>query len=632
MTAICGMAGRHEAPAGGVDAMLAAMIHYGAGAASWTDAGVGLGSRYDADDGADPRRTAPPREPAPSLGPDVAGTVVVTAARLDDRDALCDALGLPPAARAAHDDRALIAKAYRRWGAECPRHLLGDYAFAVWDAAKRTLFCALDHAGVRPFYYAETRRGFVFASAVEAVLAVPDVGRELDEFTVGMWLLKRDTALPPARTFFQGVRKLPPGHCLVVKDGAVRLLQRWWRPEDVPRAPPASDDGYAEELLALYSRAVKDRLCGSGRVGVHLSGGLDSSSAAVLAARELRRQGRAPPLAFTCLPPVGEDLPEEIDRWEYEAVGAVAGQEGLQVLFRPPTAADVLARLRGDGALPQMRISADEVAVQREAAAHGVRVLLTGWGGDQGISFNGIGYQAGLLLGGRWAALWAEALARGRNPFRVAAGTALKLLPYGYDLLAPWRMRRKRSRGEYVPRIRHFIDPAFARERRFPSPRRRWPASVRSGQLEALEPVRIGWLMDLWAASNALHGLEYRHPLLDRRMLEFASSLPPEQFRRGPSTRWLMRHALDLGAVLPSAVCRHESKKDPVRAAASSRAFLGALPSIRRELAAARATPPGRARYVDMPRLVEHLEDPALSGKHRVWSGLGRALSILDFH
>ena len=75
----------------------------------------------------------------------------------------------------------------------------------------------------------------------------------------------------------------------------------------MPRAPPASDDGYAEEFLALYSRAVKDRLCGSGRVGVHLSGGLDSSSVAVLAARELRRQGRAPPLAFSLLPPVGDD-------------------------------------------------------------------------------------------------------------------------------------------------------------------------------------------------------------------------------------------------------------------------------------------------------------------------------------
>ena len=114
--------------------------------------------------------------------------------------------------------------------------------------------------------------GFVFASALEAVLAAPDVGRELDEFTVGMHLMGRDSSIPVARTFFDAVRRLPPGHGLVVTNGAARL-QRHWRPEDAPRAAPASDDDCAEEFLALYSRAVKDRLCGSGRMGVHLSGG-----------------------------------------------------------------------------------------------------------------------------------------------------------------------------------------------------------------------------------------------------------------------------------------------------------------------------------------------------------------------
>ena len=121
-------------------------------------------------------------------------------------------------------------------------------------------------------------------------------------------------------------------------------------------------------------------------------------------------------------------------------------------------------------------------------------------------------------------------------------------------------------------------------------------------------------------------------PLLDRRVLELALSLPTEQYRRGPSSRWLMRHALALDAVLPPEVCWHESKSDPARFNAASDAFLGALPSIRRELAA-RAVPPGRARYVDMPRLVERLEDPALSRsrKRRSWPGLAVALSFLDF-
>ena len=327
---------------------------------------------------------------------------------------------------------------------------------------------------------------------------------------------------------------------------------------------------------------------------------------------------------------MGEEPPGEVGEREYDAVGAVAGQEGLQVFLQPPTAADTLALLRCDGAFPQAHVGSNEATVQRAAAAHGVRVLLSGQGGDQGISFSGYGYYAGLLLGGRWAALFAEARARGDNPLRVAAGTALRVLPHGYRLLIPRNRLRKWLQGDPEPRARRFINPAFARERPFPPRTRRWPTSARRGQLKLLGHRDLGAILEYWAASGVRHGLEYRYPLLDRRVLELALSLPPEQFRRGPSSRWLMRHALALDAVLPPEVCWHESKGNPARFNAASDAFLGALPSIRRELAA-RAVPPGRARYVDMPRLVECLEDPALSRRRRSWSGLAATLSFLDF-
>ena len=622
MAAICGIVRRDGGPPERVDAMLAAMAPYGAGITSWTDAGVSLGRRYAADAGADPRH-------APALQPDASGIVVVAAARLDDREALCDALGLPPAARAAHDDRALISKAYRRWGGDCPNHLLGDYAFALWDGKRRSLFCARDHIGARPLYYAETRRGFVFGSDVEAVLAGPDVGRALDEFTVGMHLMGKEGEALYTHTFFEAVRRLPPGHGLVVEDGAVRL-RRHWRPEDVPPAAPASDDDHAEAFLDLYARAVKDRLRGPGRIGVHLSGGLDSSSVAVLAARELRRQGRPPPPAFTWLPQPGEEPPEERHAWEYEAVAAVAGQEGLQVLYGAPAGADVLAYLAKDPAFPHARVSVNESVLQREAVAHGVRVLLTGFGGDQGISCNGRGHYAGLLLNGRWAALCTEARARGDNPLRLAAGTALRLLPYGHRLIGLRNRLRDRLQGIPVRRRLSFIHPAFARERRLPRKSLYWPTSVRNGQLAQLRNKPTVRYLDELTAAGVRHGLEYRHPLLDRRVLELALSLPPEQFRRGPTTRYLMRHALDLKAVLPPAVCWNESKSDPARTDAGIAAGIEALASMRQRLAA-RAAPPHRARYVDMPRLVEWL-DPTEIGEHTFRSGaVIRALRFLDW-
>ena len=322
MNGICGILGGQTGAADGLDAMLDALADYGGGGCcAWTDpAGkrqefpAALGCRWALvaeEDGRSGNALHIDRG---------SGLAVVADVRLDDRSALCDALSAPHAERAGLDDRDLIARAWARWGRDCPDHLLGDYAFAVWDRRARTLFCARDHMGVRPFYYAETARGFVFASAVEAVLAAPGVDDWLDESTVATWLVRRNVAAEP-RTFFAQVRKLPSGHALEVAAAAPPRLRRHWRPERAPRVRRASDDAYAEELLDLGARAVRDRLRGPDPVGAHLSGGLDSSTVAVLAARELRRAGRPPPLAYTWLPPRGRQ-PAAAGAPEYDVPGA----------------------------------------------------------------------------------------------------------------------------------------------------------------------------------------------------------------------------------------------------------------------------------------------------------------------
>ena len=198
--------------------------------------------------------------------------MVAADARLDDRDALCDALGVPLPERAGLADAELILRAFMRWGRDCPHHLLGDYAFAVRDRRRRTLFCARDHIGARPFYYALTTRRFVFASAVEAVLAAPDVSDALDERVVATHLTVQ-TLRSGARTFFAAVRKLPPGHTLTIEagrpengSGGPRVrIEQYWHPEQAPATRPASDDAYAEQLLDLYTQAVRDRLRGGPR-------------------------------------------------------------------------------------------------------------------------------------------------------------------------------------------------------------------------------------------------------------------------------------------------------------------------------------------------------------------------------
>ena len=552
------------------------------------------------------------------------GCSLVGDIRLDDRDSLRGALGVSGRTGAALDDRALILRAWMRWGRECPNHLLGDYAFAVWDARTRSLFCARDHVGCRPFYYALTSEGFIFADRIAAVLAAPGVSNVLDERTVASYL-SQIVICDDTHTFFRAVRKLPPGHSLTVHTAAsspVRL-ERYWHPERIPRKRPAGDDEYAEEFLNLYRRAVKDRLRG-GPVGVHLSGGLDSSSIAALAARELRRQGAPPPPAFTWLPPLRDEPPSAAYAPEYARIDQIAAQEGLRVYHcQPRRPNDVVSFLRRDCVYYETLLSEERILPL--AANLGLRVVLSGLGGDEGVSFNGRGYDVSLLLCGRWRRLAAECSALKENPIRFWARLGLRLVHPALPVhLVGWWSGRRPGR----PGRRGFIHPAFAqRIRPFPDTLKITHRGIRRTQMHLL---RSGWLsryLENYAGSGARYGIEYRYPLLDRRILEFALGLPPEQFRRGRWTRWLMRYALR--SVLPSAICWNLDKSDPARAEPIQEVFAGAFPALRQEIAA-RAETMSRARYVDVPRLLDRLDVDRYLARPRPTPIL-RALTFLDF-
>ena len=550
-----------------------------------------------------------------------AGVWLAADARLDDRDGLCDALVVAGAERAPLADAELILRAWLRWGQDCPRHLLGDYAFGLWDARRRTLFCARDHIGARPFYYALPEEGIAFASAVEAVLAVPGVSHALDEAVVASHLTRGP--IDDSRTFFAAVRKLPPGHALCVEWtplGRRRTrIARYWHPEHAPVAAPASDDIYAEQFRHLYALAVRDRLrgCEVGTVGVHLSGGLDSSSIAVHAARELKAQGQPPPLAFSWLPALEGAPPKAEHAREYALVDAICAQEGLQVVHGAPSAADVLDVLQRDGALPGTHAHINEEIVQRHAAARGVRVLLSGWGGDECVSFHGRGHWQALLLSARWRRLAAECRDQDEAAARFLLRIALSLLhPALPNILS--RLRR----GLPVRR-RWLIDPAFARRTKPPAASAWREIGVRRTQLGLLQAGHLAERIEGWVASGTRRGIEYRYPLLDRRLLEFALGLPPEQFRRGRWGRWLFRHGCT--PMLPAEVCWNRIKRDPARSEPLRDAVSEALPAIRRRLAARR---PSRAGYVDPRRLLEHLD----AGRFRSQSegAVMRALQFLD--
>ena len=172
-------------------------------------------------------------------------------------------------------DAQLILHAYHAWADECVEHLLGDFAFAIWDARARRLFCARDHFGVKPFYYAQIRDGFIFSNTLDCVRLHPDVGEALNAQAIGDFLLFGYNA-EPATTTFTDVQRLAPAHRLTYEAGATRKSRYWTLPADGRIRYRRAED-YVEHFQEVLRVAVSDRLRAN-HAGVWMSGGLDSTS------------------------------------------------------------------------------------------------------------------------------------------------------------------------------------------------------------------------------------------------------------------------------------------------------------------------------------------------------------------
>jgi asparagine synthase (glutamine-hydrolysing) len=217
------------------------------------------------------------RQPA-----ELGGQLWITAdARVDCREELKRELErAEPAYRRVATDSELILQTYAVWGQECVQHLRGDFAFAIWDARRKTLFCARDHFGVKPFYYAEVGDVFLFSNVLNCVRLHPELSEELNDAAVGDFLLF-GLNCDLTTTTFRDIRRLPPAHCLSVSPEGVHVRRYWSAPISGAIRYRYADE-YVEHFQILFQAAVADRL-GVDSTGILLSGGLDSAAIAATA-------------------------------------------------------------------------------------------------------------------------------------------------------------------------------------------------------------------------------------------------------------------------------------------------------------------------------------------------------------
>ena len=357
------------------------------------------------------------------------------------------------------------------------------------------------------------------------------------------------------RTYFASVKRLAPGFSLTITKEAEKLEQYWF-PENVKNIRFAKDADYAEHAREIYTRAVADRLRTTEKVGVHLSGGLDSSSVTILAARERKKQNLSAPEVFSWQPSPDED--SETAR-EYANIRAVCEQENLIPHYCPMNAEDILAILKKDPTREPIHITLQtENTIQKAAAKRGVRLILSGWGGDEVLSFDGRGFYAELLLRGHFWKLFREGRKHGAALKFILNESLLLLFPdrnEGSKKLAA----RSLKAGTLA---RSFLRPELKSQVKFHKiPCRQ--ASIRSTLVWLWTRGMLAERMESWAAHAAPLKIEYAYPLADRRLMEFVAGLPREQFVHGKWKRRIMRNAMD--GILPPEVCWQADKAEPVR-------------------------------------------------------------------
>ena len=188
---------------------------------------------------------------------------------------------------ASTSDTEVIMKAYHRWGADCVRHFLGMFAFAIAEHATGTVMLARDRLGIKPMYLAETPGRLRFASTLPALLAAGDVDTSIDKVALQHYMTFH-SVVPAPRTIVSGIRKLPPATVRIIKADGTSTERVYWE-ADHTRTLIKSREEWAEAVHESLRTAVERRMVADVPVGVLLSGGLDSSYIVALLAEQGQR-------------------------------------------------------------------------------------------------------------------------------------------------------------------------------------------------------------------------------------------------------------------------------------------------------------------------------------------------------
>ncbi len=440
-------------------------------------------------------------------------------------------------------DTEVLVHLYEEHGRDLADHLVGEFAFAIWDDRRQSLLVVRDRLGVKPVYYADVGGRLWFASEMSGLMAAEAIPRRIDRGVIGKYLLHK--WIPSPHTIYQDVHKLPPAHRLEVRDGRVMLSCYW----DVRFEPDESrsEDDFADELRALVDDSVKRQLMSDVPLGAFLSGGVDSSTVVT----SMVRYASGPVKTFS----IGFKETAYDESRFYTLVSRKLGIEHHEFIFEPDLVSIIPTIVRHFGE-PCAIGSALPLYYLAQLARQHVTVALSGDGGDEVFAgYNTYNYvrwldildsTAGWLLKAGWLGSLLER-AQLRTTSRM--GNLLRRLRKTRRLLQLPPSHRMPRIGN-VPAgddglvLDDLPDTAVAEyvaAFRRAEPAAEWLAPYLYADIKVLLPEEMFTKLDRMTMA---HSMEGRVPLVDYRLVELAARIPSRMKLKHGRVKAIMKKAM----------------------------------------------------------------------------------------
>jgi len=458
-----------------------------------------------------------------------ADLTLVADCRIDNREELAEAFGLNAELIRDMPDSVFILRAYKTWGEDAAEHLLGDFAFAVWDGRAKKLVLGRDHMGQRNVFYHKGDNFFAFASEIKGLWAVADVPRKLLDEEIARFFFKTIGQRPEGGTLYAGILGIPGGTTAVVfQDGTFRSHD-YWEPRPDPAQENRDEIYYVEQYRKILTEAVACRLRRlTGPAALLNSAGFDTAAIAGLAEPVVAAQGRK----LISLSWIGSQANlaagGDLRPW-LDACRRVMPHLDICEISREgenPLAGIERKFLQNDG--PVHSYTGTSFLLYAEAAAAGVRLIMDGFGGDYTLNPRGFGALARHLRNGQLRRFLAELRPHlretGESLWQMVKGEIiLMLLPQS---LVRWQ-RQVRRKGTYarLGLARQDITAMRARIRYVANKIRRDFAAG-------------------GAVAAAARGLDLTRPFHDKRVVELGFAIPEDLYVKNGLNRYLARVAL----------------------------------------------------------------------------------------